>query len=282
MPNRIIRDGILTSKPVNELSEGAELFYRRLMSVVDDFGRFHADLTILRTQVYPLKPDAYPETTVAAFLTECQRVELIRVYESGRTKVLEMLNFRQRTRAQVSKFPSSDGAARADVGHVTVTGRTEYPQPIDTRLDGQSTVNCPSRDSQVRTETETETETETNAETWDAESAFDELWNAYPAKGRVKRPMSQQYFLDKIRSAKAFTVILAAVKGKWAKSEKWAKGFVMALPSFIDQESWLEDPEPAGGTQTVFSGSGVSQVGTTKGDCRRYGGFRGVVAGIGC
>ena len=103
-------------------------------------------------------------------------------------------------------------------------------------------------------ETETETETETNAETWDAESAFDELWNAYPAKGRVKRPMSQQYFLDKIRSAKAFTVILAAVKGKWAKSEKWAKGFVMALPSFIDQESWLEDPEPAGGTQTVAAG----------------------------
>jgi len=250
MPNRIIRDGILTSKPVNELSEGAELFYRRLMSVVDDFGRFHADLTILRTQVYPLKPDTYPESTVAAFLAECQRAELILVYETGRSRFLEMLNFRQRTRAQGSKFPSSDGVMRADVGQVTAIGHTETPQPIDTRLDGHVTVNCPSRDSQVRTYTYTETETET--ETWDAESAFEALWNAYPAKGRVKRPLSQQYFRDKVRSARAFTVILSAVKGKWAKSEKWAKGFVLALPSWIEQECWKESPDPT--AQPVSSG----------------------------
>ena len=89
---------------------------------------------------------------------------------------------------------------------------------------------------------------------WDAESAFEELWNAYPAKGRVKRPLSQQYFLDKIRSAKAFTVILSAVKGKWSQSEKWAKGFIMALPAWIDQECWKEDPEPAAGAQTAAAG----------------------------
>ncbi len=40
MPNRVIREGILNSQRVNKLTEPAELFYRRLMSVVDDFGRF--------------------------------------------------------------------------------------------------------------------------------------------------------------------------------------------------------------------------------------------------
>ncbi len=39
MPNRIIREGILTSEAVNSLSWEAEVFFRRLLSVVDDFGR---------------------------------------------------------------------------------------------------------------------------------------------------------------------------------------------------------------------------------------------------
>ena len=38
MPSRVIRDGILESESVNALSWEAELFFRRLMSVVDDFG----------------------------------------------------------------------------------------------------------------------------------------------------------------------------------------------------------------------------------------------------
>jgi len=79
---------------------------------------------------------------------------------------------------------------------------------------------------------------------WNTEAAFEELWTAYPAKGRCKRPLSQQYFRDRVRSAQAFQDILSAVKGKWARSEKWAKGFVMALPSWLEQECWREDPEP--------------------------------------
>jgi hypothetical protein len=84
---------------------------------------------------------------------------------------------------------------------------------------------------------------------WDAEISFEALWEAYPAKGRVRKPMSQQYFCDKIRSRAAFEVALAAVKGKFAQSEKWAKGFIMALPEWINQECWNEDPDPAGGQE---------------------------------
>lgn len=86
----------------------------------------------------------------------------------------------------------------------------------------------------------------TPAESWNPETAFDELWEAYPSKGRTRRPLSQQYFLDHVCSLEAFQVVIDAVRGKWARSEKWAKGFIMALPSWLDQECWLEDPEPAG------------------------------------
>ena len=65
--------------------------------------------------------------------------------------------------------------------------------------------------------------------------------------------MSQQYFVDKIRTPETFTRVIAAVKEKWAHSDKWAKGFIMALPQWIDQECWNEDPEPAGGIAFVGS-----------------------------
>ena len=43
MPNRILRDTILRSERVARLSPTAELFYRRLMSVADDYGRYYAN-----------------------------------------------------------------------------------------------------------------------------------------------------------------------------------------------------------------------------------------------
>jgi hypothetical protein len=82
---------------------------------------------------------------------------------------------------------------------------------------------------------------------WNAEEAFEQLWGEYPSKGRVQRPLSQQYFLDHIRSAETFATVMEALKGKWARSEKWAKGFVLALPRWIDQQCWLEEPEAAEG-----------------------------------
>jgi hypothetical protein len=84
---------------------------------------------------------------------------------------------------------------------------------------------------------------------WDAEEAFEELWAAYPAKGRVRRIEAQHAFVDKIRNRAVFTEIMEAVRGKFARSEKWSKGFVMALPSWIRQESWSEDPEPDTGQE---------------------------------
>ena len=49
MPNRILREGILSSERVDALSEGAEILYRRLMSVVDDYGRYFAHPTLIRS-----------------------------------------------------------------------------------------------------------------------------------------------------------------------------------------------------------------------------------------
>ena len=54
MPNRVIREGILTSERIEMLGWAEEVFYRRLMSVVDDFGRYYARPALLRAACYPL------------------------------------------------------------------------------------------------------------------------------------------------------------------------------------------------------------------------------------
>ena len=80
MPVRMLREGILDSEAVNSLSAEAEVFYRRLMSVVDDYGRFDARPAVLRSRLYPIKIDAVFEVDVAKWLADCCRAGLVRTY----------------------------------------------------------------------------------------------------------------------------------------------------------------------------------------------------------
>ena len=118
MPNRILREGILCSERINQLTPLAELFYRRLMSVVDDWGRFSANLTLLRTSCYRLRPDEVKEQDVAGWLKECEERDLLFTYEAGGKRCLELTDFRQQRRAKTSKFPDP---CTADAKHVSST-----------------------------------------------------------------------------------------------------------------------------------------------------------------
>lgn len=108
MPTRILREGILESEAVNALSESAELFYRRLMSVVDDYGRFHRNPTIIRSKCYPLRIDKLSDADVNQMLDECEASGLLAFYEhQDGKKYLHILNFGQQTRSK-SRFPDPE------------------------------------------------------------------------------------------------------------------------------------------------------------------------------
>lgn len=105
MPTRILREGILTSERINALPILSELFFRRLMSVVDDYGRFHANPTILRSSCFPMRVDQFTDEQIKKCFEDCVSVGLIRLYNGG--KCLEIVNFRQQRRSK-SKFPAPD------------------------------------------------------------------------------------------------------------------------------------------------------------------------------
>jgi hypothetical protein len=93
---------------------------------------------------------------------------------------------------------------------------------------------------------------------FDLEAAFEELWEAYPAKGRTRKPMSQQYYTMAVavapedQQAAIHAKIIAPLLpgGKWARSANWAKGYVQGLAVYLNQNQWLESPEPAGAEST--------------------------------
>lgn len=72
------------------------------MSVMDDYGRYHANPAILRPACYPLQLEKVSEATVNRSLSECLAVGLLVLYDGG--KHLYCPNFRQQTRFK-SKFP---------------------------------------------------------------------------------------------------------------------------------------------------------------------------------
>lgn len=104
MPTRMIREGLLDSEKVDLLSAEAERFYVRLMLVADDFGRFSADLRILKSRCFPLR-ESMSKDEVEKQLMECVAAGLVTLYAVEGKSYLEILNFCQRMRSKHSKYP---------------------------------------------------------------------------------------------------------------------------------------------------------------------------------
>jgi len=109
MPSRILREGILTSDRVNNLTPAGEVFYRRLMSVVDDYGRFDGRPGLIRVSCFPLRVDAVREADISRWITECVMAGLIVLYAVDGKNYMQMHDFNQQQRSKSKYPPPSDG-----------------------------------------------------------------------------------------------------------------------------------------------------------------------------
>ena len=112
MPNRIIREAILSSEKMALLGWPEEVFYRRLMSIVDDYGRAEANPQLLRARCYPLQTDAVRVTDITRWMAACQTAGVILCYAVQGKQYLEVLNFGQQQRS-ASKYPPCEAADSA-------------------------------------------------------------------------------------------------------------------------------------------------------------------------
>lgn len=222
MPSRIVREGILESERMQRLLElggwEAEVFYRRLHQIVDDYGRYSADPRLLRPRMYPLALEQMREANVSRCLKYTETAGLVRLYRVGAKQYLEVLDFKQRTRADLSKFP-------------------------DPPNDGHVSDTCPSRAGQMHTYAETYSETKAHAD--DSASGFAEFWAAWP---RHPRKVGRSKCLAKWKSASlaahapAIQKALAAARA----SPDWLKRdgeFIPQPLTWLNKTPWETDPE---------------------------------------
>jgi hypothetical protein len=137
MPNRVLRDWT-DSERVASLDVHAERFFVRLIMKADDFGRLTGNTKLLRPLLYPLLLNEIRDSDLQRLIAACVKAGLVRLYEVAGKQYLEIKDFRQRTRADESKFPAPPDDPLSNGGHVTVTRQTDdrhSPAHTDTETD---------------------------------------------------------------------------------------------------------------------------------------------------
>lgn len=212
MPTRIIRDGILTSERIALLGWPEEVFYRRLMSVTDDYGRFYAHPSLLRAACYPLHLNKVSDSDIGKWLTACVNAALVRVYPAKDGKrYLEIQDFGQRVQSK-SKFPAPNGGDSE-----TTVGHGDSPEETALVVDVGVVVEKPIGRQADR---------------------FSDFWTVYPK--HVKRKPAEAKWKAKRLDSRADEII-ADVRNRLRADKRWLDGFIPDPTTYLTQERWCDE-----------------------------------------
>lgn len=143
MPNRIVRESILTSDKVDSLDAAAEVFYRRLMSKVDDHGLYDARPCVLRASLFPLRLDKVREADCSRWMAACQKAGLIALYSHGGKPYLKLLNTQWAARSE-PKYPQPQTLAN-NCAQLQTSARLDGDVVVDVVEDVSVVVGAPAR-----------------------------------------------------------------------------------------------------------------------------------------
>lgn len=143
MPNRILRDWT-DSFTMDDLDVHSERFFVRLIMKVDDYGRFSADVRLLKSNLFPLKSDIR-DSDISRWITACEKAGLITVYKVASKSYLQIENFKQQLRQKTTKYPSPDECIANDT---------------QVHSNSESIAHLKRNETEVETETENEGEGE--------------------------------------------------------------------------------------------------------------------------
>ena len=168
MPSRVIRGEINSSASLSRVSIGAELTFDRLITAVDDYGRFDARPEMLKAGLFPVREDT-PPVRVMQWVHELAKEGCVQLYEVGGRPYLAMTAWEKHRgkgrRGTESKFPkppetpspasedSSDppenhsdppgGRGSGDEKRGTGVVNAASPQPAHTKSSQKRKTQCP-------------------------------------------------------------------------------------------------------------------------------------------
>ena len=112
MPNRILKDSINDSKGLSRVSPFAQDLYKRIITYADDYGRFNADLEIMRARLYAREFDAISLEALSDALVDLVGENKITLYTTS-ARCTELYGY----------FPNWKSHNRIR------NTRTKYPEP---------------------------------------------------------------------------------------------------------------------------------------------------------
>jgi len=196
MANRVIRGDILTSDRVNCLSAEAEVFYRRLMSVADDFGRYDGRLSILRSNLYPLRPEKVTDQDINKWIKECVDSGCIFFYKVDNKPYIEIWNFGQTIRIKKAKYPENPNKPQATASHLQ-TSANNCEQAHNTCVSGVETNPIQSRE-ETRVGVGLQQNAAHTPTPSDSSNKF--VWNDLPTAADVTKPPPTDIITAAIRN----------------------------------------------------------------------------------
>lgn len=219
MPSRILREGILTSPRMAKLGWPDEVFYRRLHSVVDDFGRYYADPGMLRAACYPRQLSKVSDSDIGKWLQSIADAGLVRVYPAqDGERYLEVLDFGQQVRAKKSKFPEMLSTCVADDEHLTCDPPANALVFVSEAVGVEKT-SSPSA----------------------PERRFEKFWAAYPRK--VGKDAARKAF-DKRKPDDALVASMLNAIDAQGRSEDWRKDNGQFIPhpsTWLNEGRWQDE-----------------------------------------
>ncbi len=239
MPNRILREGINSSARVNRLSFGAEVLYRRLISVADDYGRYYANLTTVRGGCWPTHPSPPCEQDVSNWIAECQQGDrpLLTVYTVDGCSYLQITDFNQKVRSK-SKFPEPASGLSAECPQIAdKTPALDVCEVVLRSADAESKAEGTAQRKNIPAKSAT---SDKKPEWEDLNAGWSWYKSEYP--GEVNEFTELRLYLSVIETRED----LAELRGNlplWKSTQKWLDGFHPSSENFLSKRIFKMVPK---------------------------------------
>lgn len=147
MPNRIIREGLITSERIGRVSIHAEMVFVRLILSACPRGRFHADPSTVK-QLALTNRSRFRQSDLITALDELERAGLIVRYSApSGSALLQIPRYGQRLKYRRSKFPPPPGEPPdqdADTGSEEKRSEENETPPSPPLQGGGAFISAPS------------------------------------------------------------------------------------------------------------------------------------------
>lgn len=220
MPDRMIRDELLTSERYWSATIEAQRLFIHLLLKIDDVARFSGKNYTIRSACFP--GQAIEPAKIEKLLAELQDIDLIRLYEVNGERFIFVPRFKQRLRFPKSKYP----APPKEISDIPEE-KTDVSQAQDSLKSGSS--------PQKRSEEKRSEEKNTLAQ------GFARFWDAYPK--RVSKGRAEKAFTSLKPNEQLLGSILSALE-RAKTSVQWQRDdgrFIPHPATWLNAKGWEDE-----------------------------------------